>query len=327
MLPLPASLPGWYEELPRAGYAFDSVFAPDHVLARERGEVSIGAIPEAQLTLQGAKLPTDWPGKVVPLSALKKLQAPFRRPVQPVAGANRGVLGPPPSVADATINRVRASAPVVLADASLPASRLVDVVEALGEDGARLGVTNGRGDVGEHLVSLTTHPISIGRVTNHISLQHLAAPREKNTAKRGVVVWMNVQNATVQELADEMNRLYDQGVRLVVLDDEDMGLAPSIHGTLDKESIKPVITAHLAEVRHCYEGGLKRHPIAGRVLVQFVIGAEGTVAAATVQDSTLADTAVEYCIIEALRTWTFPKPSGGFVVVSYPFVLKMPEKK
>jgi TonB family protein len=229
-------------------------------------------------------------------------------------------------VADATLNKVRASAPVVLADASMPASRLVDVVEALGDDGARLGVTYGRGDVGEHAIWLTTRPLTIGAMTSHISLQHLGAPREKGMAKRGVVVWINVQNATVQELVDEMNQLYEQGVHLIVLDDQDLGLTPTTRGTLDKESIRPVITAHLADVRHCYEAGLKRHPIAGRVLVQFAIGADGKVAAATVQDSTLADASVEYCITEAMRTWTFPQPNGT-VVVSYPFVLKMPDKK
>lgn len=326
VLPLPASLPGWYEELPRAGLGFDDVFAPDYVIISAH-EVSFGAIPEAKLTLQGAKLPTDWPGKVVPLAALKKLQEPFRRPVQPVAGTNRGVLGPPPSVADATINKVRASAPVVLADASLPASRLVDVVAALGDNGARFGVTHGRGDVGEHSVLLTARPIAIGPVTDHLSLQHFLAPREKMTAKRGVVVWINVQDATVQDLADEMNRLYDQGVRLVVLDKENDGLTTITHGTLTKDAIRPVITAHLAEIRSCYVSGLKWHPLYGRVIVQFTISEDGTVVWARTQDSTLDDATVEYCISDAVRTWTFPKPSGGPVVVSYPFVLKMPEKK
>jgi hypothetical protein len=326
VLPLPASLPGWYEDLPRAGYGFDSVFAPDYVIVSAH-EVSIGAVPEAKLTLQGAKLPTDWPGKVVPLSALKKLQEPFRRPVQPVAGGNRGVLGPPPSVADATINKVRASAPVVLADGSLSAARLVDVVEALGENGARFGVTHSGGDVGEHSVLLTTRPIAIGPVTDHLSLQHFLAPRENRTAKRGVVVWINVQDATVQDLAGEMNRLYAQGVRLVVLDDENEGLTTITRGSLAKDAIRPVITAHLAEIRRCYETGLKWHALYGRVVVQFTISVDGTVVASTTQDSTLDDATVEYCINEAVRTWTFPKPSGGPVVVSYPFVLKMPDKK
>jgi hypothetical protein len=320
-------LPGWYEALPRASYGFDSVSAPDYVIASAH-EVSIGAVPEAKLTLQGAKLPTDWPGKVVPLSALKKLQEPFRRPVQPVAGPNRGVLGSPPSVADATINKVRASAPVVLADASLPASRLVDVVEALGENGARFGVTHGSGDVGEHSVLLTTRPIAIGPVTDHLSLQHFLAPRENRSAKRSVVVWINVQDATVQDLADEVNRLYDQGVRLVVLDRNDAGLTTITRGSLAKDAIKPVITAHLAEIRRCYVAGQKWHAgLAGRVLVQFTISPDGTVVASTTQDSTLDDGTVEYCINEAVTTWTFPKPSGGPVVVSYPFVLKMPDKK
>ena len=327
VLPMPASLAGWYEELPRAGYAFDSIFTPDYVIVSAH-EASIGAVPEAKLTVHGATLPTDWPGKLMQLSALAKAQQGYARPVQPVAGSNRGVLGPPPSPADATINRVRASAPVVLADASLPASRLVDVIDALGENGARLGVTDGKGGAGEHSVSLTAHPIAIGPVTDHLSLQHFLAPRaNKTTAKRGVIVWINVQDATVQDLADEMNRLYDQGVRLVVLDHQDAGLTTITRGSLAKEAIKPVITAHLGDIRRCYESGLKHHALAGRVFVQFTIATDGSVAASTVQDSTLDDAVVEYCISDAVRTWPFPKPTGGPVVVSYPFVLKMPEKK
>jgi hypothetical protein len=31
---------------------------------------------------------------------------------------------------------------------------------------------------------------------------------------------------------------------------------------------------------------------------------------------------VEQCIAGAVRRWEFPKPEGGIVIVSYPFVLK-----
>jgi hypothetical protein len=42
-----------------------------------------------------------------------------------------------------------------------------------------------------------------------------------------------------------------------------------------------------------------------------------------VQQSTLGDDTVEQCIAQAIERWTFPKPSGGgIVIVSYPFVLK-----
>lgn len=325
VLPLPASLPGRYDELAYVGWAFDGIFAADYVVVGPR-DVSMGAIPEAKLTLDGAKLQADWPGQVVPLASLAKRQAAFRHPVQPIAGANRGVLGPPPSTADATLNLVRASAPVVLIDADSNASRLVDVVEALDENGARLGVRNAKGEVGEHSVLLTMRPVSIGPVTDHISLQHLGAPRERLKGKRGVVVWVNPQNATVRELVDTMNRLYDSGVRLVVLDDEDEGLTLPTHGTLDKEVIKGVITQHLVEVKHCYDRGLAHRSMSGRVMVHFVVASNGTVGAAIVQDSTLGDNDVERCITDAVKTWTFPKPTGGgLVVVSYPFVLKQAE--
>jgi TonB family protein len=67
--------------------------------------------------------------------------------------------------------------------------------------------------------------------------------------------------------------------------------------------------------------------MSGRVMVRFVVAPNGTVGAAIVQDSTLGDNDVEHCITDTVKTWTFPKPTGGgLVVVSYPFVLKQAER-
>ena len=44
--------------------------------------------------------------------------------------------------------------------------------------------------------------------------------------------------------------------------------------------------------------------------------------ASIVQSSTLGNPGVEQCIAGAVRRWEFPKPQGGIVVVTYPFVLK-----
>ena len=70
-------------------------------------------------------------------------------------------------------------------------------------------------------------------------------------------------------------------------------------------------------------GDYTRKPdLQGRVMVQFTIAPTGQVAASIVQSSTMGNPPVEQCIANAVRRWEFPKPQGGIVVVTYPFVLK-----
>jgi len=96
-----------------------------------------------------------------------------------------------------------------------------------------------------------------------------------------------------------------------------------VRGSLDKELIRRIIRRHINEVKFCYERELTRTPnMEGRVMVNFTIGPTGGVVASIVQSSTLGNPVVEQCIAAALRRWEFPRPQGGIVVVTYPFVLK-----
>jgi len=99
-----------------------------------------------------------------------------------------------------------------------------------------------------------------------------------------------------------------------------------VRGSLDKEPIRRVIRRHLNEVRYCYQRELQTKPgLAGRVVLQFTIGAEGQVVASAVQQSSLGNAAAEQCIASAVRRWTFPRPpGGGIVIVTYPFDLRAP---
>ncbi|MBX3252089.1 MAG: TonB family protein, partial [Myxococcales bacterium] len=92
-------------------------------------------------------------------------------------------------------------------------------------------------------------------------------------------------------------------------------------GVLDRDTIREVIRTHIPIVRGCYERELMRDPsLSGRVTVQITIGPTGGVQAATVTASTMQRPAVDECIARAARSWVFPAPAGGAVVVSYPFV-------
>ena len=94
-----------------------------------------------------------------------------------------------------------------------------------------------------------------------------------------------------------------------------------LSGPLDKDEIRAVVRKKSAEVRYCYEDALSTVPtLEGDVLVRFVISVTGAVASARVTSSTLGSEAVEECMIERVKAWTFPKVNGGgTVVVNYPF--------
>jgi hypothetical protein len=97
-----------------------------------------------------------------------------------------------------------------------------------------------------------------------------------------------------------------------------------VTGALDKQIIRRIIRAHMGEVRHCYEQGLADDAsLEGRVEIQFTIADTGKVPMAVVKRSTVSDESVGNCIAKAVKRWTFPKPTGGgMVVVRYPFVLE-----
>ena len=96
-----------------------------------------------------------------------------------------------------------------------------------------------------------------------------------------------------------------------------------VQGSLDKDLIRRTVRAHIHEVRHCYNQGLARDPnLKGRVAVKFMVGPRGDILAAEIAEATLADKTVGACIVAAIRRWTFPKPQGSTVVITYPFVLE-----
>lgn len=95
-----------------------------------------------------------------------------------------------------------------------------------------------------------------------------------------------------------------------------------VDGALDKDLIRRIVRAHIGEVRYCYDEGLAHDPeLAGRVVVDFVIGAEGKVTRSTAESDMEGD--VPDCIATAVSRWLFPRPADGKdVAVKYPFVLE-----
>lgn len=95
-----------------------------------------------------------------------------------------------------------------------------------------------------------------------------------------------------------------------------------IQGSLSKEEIGRVIRRNLARFKYCYEKQLNANPnLQGKVSVYFTIAPTGSVADASIRETSMNDENVESCVVKVMRSLVFPKPKGGgIVVVTYPFV-------
>lgn len=107
--------------------------------------------------------------------------------------------------------------------------------------------------------------------------------------------------------------------------DVDIGITssePMVMGSLDKELIRKVIHANRGQIRYCYESQLNRFPkLNGKVAVKFIISPTGSVSTSSVAQSTVGNAELESCVAGRVRTWMFPKPKGGgVVIVTYPFI-------
>jgi hypothetical protein len=323
VLPLPPVLAGRYE-LPQANHSMSSFMARDYVFVTA-DNLFYGLVPEATMTVDTGVRPREpFPAiDAVALDALSAKRSSLRTPLAQIAvGGARGVLGPPSSAADKTLAVVRRNATLLIADKELPAARIVQTLDALGSDGAYLAIASSSGEVGAHALALTAKPVAMPNPA-----VHLVVVDALTDGSFPVAVSLDVYSASVGELVLALNRLYDGGTRLVVLDrgaPSSGATATPKHGSLAKEAIRKVIRTHLDEVKACYDKGLARRiELAGRIMVQFVIAPTGAVRHADFKDSTVGDWRVEDCITSAVKTWQFPAPDGGgVVIVSYPFVLK-----
>lgn len=93
------------------------------------------------------------------------------------------------------------------------------------------------------------------------------------------------------------------------------------------ETVKKVVAHNREKIQACYEEMLagKDKPVEGRVMTSFVVTPEGLVKKARVlsKGTTLKDPKLHACVVDALGTFTFPKPSDRRDhPVEYPFNLK-----
>jgi TonB family protein len=99
-----------------------------------------------------------------------------------------------------------------------------------------------------------------------------------------------------------------------------LGIA-NVRGSLDKDIIRRVVHLHMNEVKYCYDKELVRKAgLEGRISIQFVISPQGQIVSSVLQSSTMGNLSVEKCVVDAVKRWEFPKPTGGGIaIVAYPF--------
>ena len=85
-----------------------------------------------------------------------------------------------------------------------------------------------------------------------------------------------------------------------------------------------VIMGGSNDVEQCYRRALTSNPgLAGKVRVEFVIGTDGTVHSQKVVETSLNNTQAEDCILGVFSKMKFPRPKGGEVIVTFPFLFRV----
>ena len=101
--------------------------------------------------------------------------------------------------------------------------------------------------------------------------------------------------------------------------------APAVKpGVLDPDGTRATVRAHLGEIRTCHQRARLDVPnMRGTVTLRIKVGPTGAVREVAVKSTTLDHPGVEACMMDAVRGWTFPRPTGGVAgTVDFPFVLK-----
>jgi TonB family protein len=99
------------------------------------------------------------------------------------------------------------------------------------------------------------------------------------------------------------------------------GAAP---GTIETRAVNATVHAHAGEVRTCFDRAkMNNDDLRGRVAVRASVAPDGNVTAASVASTTVNDSRLESCIVNAFRSWQFPPPAGGIAgSVAYTFVFE-----
>lgn len=94
-------------------------------------------------------------------------------------------------------------------------------------------------------------------------------------------------------------------------------------GSIDPKEVNSFMNARFGQVKACYERRLKMNSLLeGKLDLNIDISPVGKVTAVTVNRDTLRDSQMLDCVKRAIRSWDFPKPKGGRVIIGKTFNFK-----
>jgi hypothetical protein len=139
--------------------------------------------------------------------------------------------------------------------------------------------------------------------------------RSMDSVRERWLEWMALQQALIElelTLPEEVRPRPVPRVRLGELD---------VRGSLSAREARGTLRRHLDDVESCARELVPRPRLEGQVTMQILVLPIGTVLATSVTRSTLANTALDACMREAIRRWSFPERDGASLVTT-PFVLE-----
>lgn len=98
------------------------------------------------------------------------------------------------------------------------------------------------------------------------------------------------------------------------------GSAGGVKTTLDQSDIMEVVLAHKQQLGVCVERQRRVNPsVSGKMILKWLVLLDGTTRQISVETPEFANTEVARCLMEAVRTWTFPRHTIEAAPVFFPF--------
>lgn len=90
-------------------------------------------------------------------------------------------------------------------------------------------------------------------------------------------------------------------------------------GTLSNAEIQKTVNDNIQAFDACYTlGADKQGKLEGTVTVRLTVGPLGTVKDSTLMKSTIKNSKVNTCVVDAFKKLKFPQPRGGAAIITYP---------
>ncbi|MFW5968880.1 MAG: AgmX/PglI C-terminal domain-containing protein [Persicimonas sp.] len=96
--------------------------------------------------------------------------------------------------------------------------------------------------------------------------------------------------------------------------------SPKDDGKIDVDATQKVFERKRSVLQKCYERALKQNSsLQGKVTLAIRIGTDGSPSSVQAKSSAITDRAALDCMEREARSWSFPRPKGGTVMLNKPF--------